>query len=40
VQKKDKNYAKENALPSWNDVAIWKDCRLPYILEDTWVEYI
>jgi len=24
----------------WNDIAVWKDFRLPYILENLWVEYI
>jgi hypothetical protein len=28
--KKSKKYARENTLPNWNDVAVWKDFRLPY----------
>jgi hypothetical protein len=40
AQKKAKQYAKENTLPGWNDVMVWKDFRPPYIPEDTWVKYI
>jgi len=39
-KKKTKKYARKNALPDWNDVAVWKDSRPPYIPEDTWAEYI
>jgi hypothetical protein len=34
-RKKTKKYARENALPGWNDVMIWKDFKPPYIPEDT-----
>jgi hypothetical protein len=33
--KKTKKYARENALPGWNDMTIWKDFKLLYIPEDT-----
>jgi hypothetical protein len=35
-RKKAKKYARDNSLQGWNDVAVWRDFRLPYILEDIW----
>jgi hypothetical protein len=40
TQKKAKKYARDNSLQGWNDVAVWRDFRLPYILEDIWPQYI
>jgi hypothetical protein len=40
AQKKSKKYARENILPSWNDVVVWKDFRPPYIPENIWAKYI
>ena len=37
---KSKKYAREIALPGWNDVTIWKDFRPPYIPENIWAKYI
>jgi hypothetical protein len=34
AQNKSKKYAKESALPGWNNVMIWKDFRPPYIPEN------
>jgi hypothetical protein len=39
-KKKTKKYDKKNALPGWNDMVVWKNFRLSYILEDTWAEHI
>jgi hypothetical protein len=30
-----KKYARDNDLQGWNDVVVWRDFKLPYILEDT-----
>jgi hypothetical protein len=40
AQKKSKKYARENALPGWNDMTVWKDFRPPCIPENIWMEYI
>jgi hypothetical protein len=40
VKESKKKYARESELPTWNDVAIRKDCSPPYILEAIWVDYI
>jgi len=40
AQKKDKKYARDNGLQGWNDVAVWRDFKPPYILEDIWAQYI
>jgi hypothetical protein len=39
-KKKTKKYTKENTLPGWNDVVVWKDFMSPYIPKDIWAEYI
>ena len=39
-KKKQKQYARENKLPIWNDVTVWKDFRPPYISKAVWAEYI
>jgi hypothetical protein len=39
-RKKLKKYTRDNTLPGWNDVVVWRDFRSPYILEDIWVQYI
>ena len=31
-----KQYAGENALRGWNDVAVWKDFKPPYIPKNIW----
>jgi len=36
AEKSKNKYAKENALPRWNDVAVWRDSKMPYIPEDIW----
>jgi hypothetical protein len=35
-RKKLKKYAKNNALPGWNNVAVWRDFRPQYIPKDIW----
>jgi hypothetical protein len=37
MNKKNQKYARDNVLQGWNDVAIWRDFKLPYILEDIWL---
>jgi hypothetical protein len=39
-RKKLKQHARDNSLQGWNDVAIWRDFKPPYILEDIWPQYI
>jgi hypothetical protein len=39
-KKKAKTYARDNSLQGWNDVAVWRDFKLPYILGDIWPQYI
>ena len=39
-RKKPKKYARDNYLQGWNDVAVWRDLRPPYILEDIWPQNI
>jgi hypothetical protein len=38
VQKKAKKYMKERELSSWNEVAVQKDFKPPYVLEGVWAE--
>jgi hypothetical protein len=40
AKKKARKYVRENSLPGWNDMAVWKDFKPLYIIEDTWAEYI
>ena len=36
-QKKAKKTVRDKGLQGWNDVAIWRDFKPPYILEDIWL---
>jgi hypothetical protein len=37
---KHKKYARDNSLQGWNDVAVWRDFKSPYIPGDIWPQYI
>jgi hypothetical protein len=37
---KPKIYARDNGLQGWNDVAVWRNFKPPYIQEDIWPQYI
>jgi hypothetical protein len=39
-RKKPKKYARDNSLQGWNDLAVWRDFRLPYIPKNIWPQYI
>jgi len=39
-KRKQKQHTRESKLPSWNDVTVWKNFRLLYILEAIWADYI
>jgi hypothetical protein len=40
TQKKAKTNARDNGLEGWNDVAVWRDFKPPYISGDIWLQYI
>jgi hypothetical protein len=40
TQKKTKRYAKDNNLEGWNEVAVWREFKPPFILRDIWAAYI
>jgi hypothetical protein len=40
IQKKMKRYARDNGLEGWNEVAVWREFKPPFISGDIWVAYI
>jgi len=38
--KKAKRYARDNGLEGWNEVAIWREFKAPFISGDIWMQYI
>ena len=38
--KKQKRYARDNGLEGWNEGAVWREFKLPFILGDIWTTYI
>jgi len=39
-QKKSKKSMRDRGFQGWNDVAVWRDFKLIYILEDIWPRYL
>jgi hypothetical protein len=40
TRKKLKRHARENGLEGWNEVAVWREFKLPFISGDIWTAYI
>jgi hypothetical protein len=40
TQKKAKRYARDNGLEGWNEVAVWREFKSPFISGDIWMQYI
>jgi hypothetical protein len=40
TQKKTKRYARDNGLEGWNEVAVWREFKPPFISGDIWATYI
>jgi hypothetical protein len=40
TQKKEKRYARDDGLEGWNDVAVWREFKPPFISGDIWAAYI
>jgi hypothetical protein len=40
TQKKAKRYARDNGLEGWNEVAVWREFKPPFISGDIWAAYI
>jgi len=40
TQKKAKRYARDNGLEGWNEVAVWREFKPPFISRDIWTQYI
>jgi hypothetical protein len=40
TQKKAKRYARDNGLEGWNEVAVWREFKPPFISADIWMQYI
>jgi hypothetical protein len=40
TKKKAKRYARDNGLEGWNEVAVWREFKPPFISRDLWVAYI
>jgi hypothetical protein len=38
--KKAKRYARDNVLKGWNEVAVWREFKPPFISGDIWAAYI
>jgi hypothetical protein len=38
--KKAKRYARDNDLEGWNEVAVWREFKPPFISGDIWAQYI
>ena len=39
-KKKAKRYARDNGLERWNEVAVWREFKPPFISGDIWMTYI
>ena len=39
-KKKTKRYERDNGLEGWNEVAVWREFKLPFISGDIWAAYI
>ena len=39
-KRQKKKNARDNGLQGWNDVAVWRDFKLLYILTDIWPQYL
>jgi len=39
-KKKAKRYTRDNGLEGWNEVAVWREFKSPFILRDIWMQYI
>jgi len=39
-KKKAKRYARDNGLEGWNEVAVWREFKPPFISGDIWTQYI
>jgi len=37
---KAKRYARDNGLEGWNEVAVWREFKPPFISRDIWAAYI
>jgi len=35
-----KRYVRNNGLEGWNEVAVWREFKLPFISGDIWTQYI
>jgi hypothetical protein len=40
AQKKAKKTVRDRGFQGWNDVAVWRDFKSIYILEDIWPRYL
>jgi hypothetical protein len=40
TQKISKRYARDNGLEGWNEVAVWREFKPPFISGDIWTTYI
>jgi hypothetical protein len=40
TQKKSKRYESDNDLQGWNEVAVWREFKPPFISGDIWTTYI
>jgi len=40
TKKKAKRYARDNGLEGWNEVAVWREFKPPFISGDIWTQYI
>jgi len=40
TQKKSEKYARDNGLKGWNEVAVWREFKPPFISRDIWAAYI
>ena len=40
VQKREKQTVRDRGFRGWNDVAVWRDFKPIYILEDIWPHYL
>jgi hypothetical protein len=40
TQKKSKTHARDNGLEGWNEVAVWRKFKPPFISGDIWMAYI
>ena len=40
TQKKAKRYVRDNGLEGWNEVAVWREFKQPFISGNIWMTYI